>query len=352
MNWWPFAARATADDRATAYREGYTEARTDAAIRAASGTVAERDATAAAEFAAFTWSSALASAEVAPAGSRTAPLSPAALAAIGRDLVARGESVWAVSIEAGRPVLTRAAAYEIRGAGTRRDDWRYVLEIAAPDGVRRRSLPSLAVAHFTWSTDAARPWRGVGPLRRANLSADLAAAVEAGLCGEAEGPSGYLLAIPRDGQDESVKDLRADLGSLFGGLSVVETTATWDSGSPKVPREYEPHRIGISPPQALVSLRSALAREVIAACGVPPQLFEPGGGAGSQREGWRRFLHSAIQPLGKRLAAEAARALSVPGLALGFRALAASDVMGRARAFGSLTTGGMDAADARGIVGF
>lgn len=352
MRLWPFRTRAQA--RELAYRAGYTDARVDAAVRAAAGSAAERDATAAAEFAAVTWARALATADVSPAVSRTAPLSPAVLAAVGRDLVARGESVWSVSIEGGRPALTRACGYEIRGSSPRRDDWRYVLELAAPDGVRRRvGVPSLAVFHAVWSTDPGRPWRGVGPLRRANLAADLAAAVESRLCGEAEGPSGYVLPIPKDGQDATVSGLRQDLGSLDGGLSVVETTGNWDAGTMRVPREYEPRRIGIEPPEALVRLRSAVGREVIAAAGVPPQLFEPAGTAGGQREAYRRFLHAQVAPLGRELAAEAARALSVPALAFSWAALGAADVTGRARAFRSLTEGekGLEAAEARRLVG-
>ena len=70
-------------------------------------------------------------------------------------------------------------------------------------------------------------------------------------------------------------------------------------------------------------------------------LFVAGDAAG-QRESWRRFLHGSVQPLGDLLAAELADKLAVPGLALRFDRLFASDLSGRARAFGSLVQGGMD----------
>ena len=66
------------------------------------------------------------------------------------------------------------------------------------------------------------------------------------------------------------------------------------------------------------------------------------GDASGQRESWRRFLHGSVQPLGDLLAVELADKLAVPGLALRFDRLFASDLSGRARAFGSLVQGGMD----------
>ena len=75
------------------------------------------------------------------------------------------------------------------------------------------------------------------------------------------------------------------------------------------------------------------------------------GDAAGQRESWRRFLHGSVQPLAELLAVELADKLAVPGLRLGFDALFASDLSGRARAFGSLVQGGMEADRAARLAG-
>lgn len=54
-------------------------------------------------------------------------------------------------------------------------------------------------------------------------------------------------------------------------------------------------------------------------------------------------LHRAVQPVADLLAVELAAKLDAPGLRLGFDRLFASDLQGRARAFQSLTGGGMEA---------
>ena len=114
--------------------------------------------------------------------------------------------------------------------------------------------------------------------------------------------------------------------------------------------DYRPQRIGADPPASLATLRTDSAQAVLAACGVSADLFTHGDAAG-QRESWRRFLHGSVQPLADLLAVELAGKLDTPGLRLTFDRLFASDISGRARAFQSLTGGGMDAARAAALAG-
>ena len=89
--------------------------------------------------------------------------------------------------------------------------------------------------------------------------------------------------------------------------------------------------------------------EVLAACGVPPELVSGGDGT-SLRESYRRLLHSTIAPLGRIVQAEL-RAKAHPGISLSFDSLFAADLSGRARAFQSMVGGGMDVARAAGLAG-
>ena len=71
----------------------------------------------------------------------------------------------------------------------------------------------------------------------------------------------------------------------------------------------------------------------------------------AQRESWRRFLHSSVVPMGLLVAAELSAALGAE-VGLSFDRLMASDLSGRARAFGSLVKGGMGIDEALEVAGF
>ena len=66
------------------------------------------------------------------------------------------------------------------------------------------------------------------------------------------------------------------------------------------------------------------------------------GGGTSLREAYRRFLHATVAPLGELVQDELRDKLDAPALSLNFDRLFAADLSGRARAFQSLVSGGMD----------
>ena len=132
---------------------------------------------------------------------------------------------------------------------------------------------------------------------------------------------------------------------------VESTSHGWGEGPSAAPQmDWKPNRLGANPPASLAMLRSDSGQAVLAACGCSADLFMPGDASG-QRESWRRFLHGSVQPLGDLLAGELAVKLDEPGLALDFNRLFASDLSGRARAYGSLVKGGMDADRAARLAG-
>ena len=200
--------------------------------------------------------------------------------------------------------------------------------------------------------------RWAGP----TLTGALHASVEDALADEAgSAPWKSLLPVPAgpdaDGDDDDTADpnaqLRQDIANLRGQTVMVETTsAGWGEGRTAAPMaDWRPQRLGAAPGAPLVDLRDSSAQSVMAACGVPPTVFATGGDAAGSREAWRALLHGAVQPVADLLAAELAVKLDTPGLALTFDRLKASDVQGRARAFQSLTGGGMDAARAAELAG-
>ena len=186
----------------------------------------------------------------------------------------------------------------------------------------------------------------------AKLTGDLTGNLELRLGEEAGGPVGHVLPVPTDGQDDSVNELRTDMAAAKGGTMLAETTsAGWGDGPSAAPRQdWTAKRFGASPPETLPLLRTDAGMAVASACGVPPMLFTATG-AGPLREAWRQFLHASVQPVSRMIAAELSEKLE-ESIVLDLTGLHASDIMGKARAFQSLTGGGMKPEEAKKLVGF
>ena len=197
-----------------------------------------------------------------------------------------------------------------------------------------------------------RPWRGVGPIQSAALAGRLSASTIRMLADEAGGPRGYLLPLPQnDGMDGSVDSLKGDIRTLTGSVALVESTlGSWNTDNAAGRRDWAKVRLGAEPPSALVEQAALASREILAACGVSPALFDAKSATGS-REAWRQLLFGVVAPIG-RLVEHELQAKLHPDLALTWDELLASDIQGRARVFQSLTGGGMDAGKAQEIVGF
>lgn len=93
-------------------------------------------------------------------------------------------------------------------------------------------------------------------------------------------------------------------------------------------KDWVLNRLGANPPKALVDMRDWGTLAVLAACGIPLELFSSTQGTAA-REAFRRFLHATVTPLLAAMAAEAARKLDKPGLAFRYHGAACR---GRGRA--------------------
>ena len=117
-----------------------------------------------------------------------------------------------------------------------------------------------------------------------------------------------------------------------------------------LPRKLGVNRIGPSPPQSTIDLRSDAAASVFGVLGVPLPLVASTSDGTAMRESWRRFVLSSIEPLGKLFAEELTRKLETP-VSFDFKALNSGDIVGKARAFAGMTRGGMPLADAAALSG-
>ena len=327
---------------------GYHDQLLDAALRAAHGSAgAKASATAAAEAAAGTLGRAFASASVQPSNMVTRALSPDKLMLTGRALIRRGEAVFLIRSTATGWILTPAETVQVYGDDDPKS-WAYHLTLTGPSNSRTVRVPGSQVIHFRWGTDPAQPWRGVSPLAAAGETSRMLAESTAHLADEASGPRGSLIPLgvdPGDDDDAETSPVAAVQGMisrLRGAAALVESTRNHGAGIPSgsPTGDWKPQRVGANPPDALVNLSDQATLQVLAACGIPPELFAQGDGTAS-REAFRRFLHATVTPLLRAMAAEAALKLDTEDLSFDTTALYASDLQGRARAFQSLVKAGM-----------
>ncbi|MYJ69268.1 MAG: hypothetical protein F4087_12270, partial [Gemmatimonadetes bacterium] len=217
---WPFRRKGSPEVRAS-----YEDSLTSLLLRIAEGDTSPKgqaQATAAVEACAGQWARAFACAEVTPA---VGAITPAALARIARSLIVHGESLHLIDTGAGKIRLLPFGSFDVLGRSPDPATWRYRGTLYGPDGSLTVSRRAAAVVHVRYSEDPSRPWRGVSPLERAGLDADLLSAVVTRLGQEASAKSAYVVPAPTDGQSTTVEDLRDDIGEAKGGVCIVETMA-------------------------------------------------------------------------------------------------------------------------------
>ena len=328
----------------------YTDALIAAITANAGGqTTAFAAATGALEAAAGLISRAFATAEVdADSQPVLRALTPGCMALIGRALIRRGEVVFYVDTSRGMIDLLPCQSHDVDG-GPNPGTWEYRCTVSGPERTFTfERTPATSVVHLTYAREPETPWRGIGPLQSAQLTGRLAAETLAALADESSGPRGHLLGLPVDGEDATITQLKADLNKLSGKTAILETgDYGGTAGGGMVTLKAE--RLGPEPTAALVELFKISREDVLAACGVNPSLVTDAQGT-AQREAYRQFLFGTVAPLGKLVAAELSEKLDTQ-VRLDWQELRASDIAGRARAFGTLVGGGMDLAQAAAISG-
>lgn len=315
----------------------------------AAGKAADAASTAAIEAAAGALSRAFASARVeGPLHAREA-VTPSVLAQVGRDLVRGGQSLHVIDVDrAGHVSLLPCSTWNFHG-DAHPDSWRVVASYSGPSSTTTRDLPFSGVVLVKWGSRSFAPYVGVGPTSWAHTTARLQAETERSLADEAGGPVAQLLAIPQDGGDDGEEDplreLKADLRTARGKALLVETVAAaWGEGRGAAPqRDWQASRLGPQPPEALARIRRDAFEAVLAACGTPPSLFLDADGT-AQREALRRWHQGTVLPLARLLEAELTAKLE-GDVRLSFDGYPL-DLQGRASAFQRLVAGGVPVTEA------
>ena len=342
---------------------GYTDAIVAAIEGEAARTTANVASTAAIEAAAGALSRVFASASVVgPEWAREAVTRPW-LAQVGRSLVREGASLSVIEVRAAGVALIPAAFWNFEGHAPRHDEdeetWMCRATTYGPSSSRTRLLPRDRLAYVRWGTSPGTRYRGQGPTSWASLTAKTQAEAERSLGDEASGPLAQILSIPQDGgadddEGDPLAMLKADIKAARGKALFVETTsAGWGTGRQNAPgvgnSDWRATRLGPNMPAAMVELADKSFARMLAACGVPPGLFESGADGTSQREALRRWHMNTVEPLAAILADELTMRLETE-VRLTFDNYP-KDLAGRAATFQKLVAGGVAVNEALSISG-
>ena len=267
---------------------------------------------------------------------------------IGRSLLRRGDSVFYLDTSAGLTLLP-AQTHSIDG-GPMPSGWVYDVTLAGPGELKTlRPVRAEGVLHFRYGCDVETPWRGNAPLGVARAIGDLMAEALTYLNQESGKPRGAFLSTPKDGDDETIEQLRADTKTAQGALLFVESMANnWESGGQPA-GDWGVKNFGPTVGAGMVEVAKMARAEALAALGINEALFM-GADSAALRESWRLALFSLIAPLGHLVEAEL-KAKIHPSIGLSWVELRAGDLAGRARAFQSLVNGGKSVEDATQIAG-
>lgn len=346
MKWWPFKSeKRDAPDGDAVIAALLGQQSGDAAVAAAVGAV---------EAAAGIWARAFASASVEPATAATRGLTPQVLGAIARRLVTLGESLHLIAVSPMAGIqLIECSSWDVRGG----DGWTYQIDLPHPARTQTRVVSGEQVIHCRWATKRSTPWRGESPLSLSTTTAGLAKRIEQSLYQDFGSPIGTVIfggaeadieQSPGTGEPQT-EQLRDKVSKLRGGVAVANADRLSGPSDLLVNNSPTTERIGPSPPAEIAQLRTVTEHTIYASMGIPPALVAAGS-AGAQRESWRQFLHGAVRPVARTVEQELAAKLDTP-VTLGFDALFASDLTGRARAFRQLIDGGVSTEEAKAVCG-
>ena len=281
------------------------------------------------------------------------------LYAIGYDLVRHGQYVALLQIQRdGAARLLRADANSPTYGGPDRESWRYTLTLGGPSHTRTLTAPADTVAHVIWNSASITPWRGRSPLAVASASSELAARINQSLSDESNIPVSRSIPMPygttpEDGNRWVGWFIEAAASHRRGMIFPESTRPARGQGVIAAPTtDWKGNRIGSDIPESSVKLHALCLQEVGAACGIPPVLMPGANAAGpAMREGHRQLLTGTVQPLSGLIASELSRVLESE-VVITFDELAAADLIGRARALGTLVKAKIPLADARELVGW
>lgn len=276
------------------------------------------------------WEGGLALADV--DGSAAAYLTPAALAMTARSLALRGEALFMI----GDAALIPCADWETRTREAVPTAYRATVPDAG--GGAARTMLAAEALHIRLAPDAAAPWLGQAPLRRANLTAGLLSAVEGALREVYEtAPIGSQIVPFPESPDTDMEKMGRGFRGQRGRVLLRESVGVIAAGGPQPQADWKPQDVTPDLSRAVMGESLDRARAAISmAFGVLPAFHTASATGPAIREAQRHLAAWTLAPIARLIADEAAAKLGVPVRLDVMRPLQAFDAGGRARALSAV----------------
>ena len=232
-------------------------------------------------------------------------LTPTVLAMIGRSLIEWGESLHFLKYRMGPRgtefyLVPAQHEWTVLG-GTDPEQWIVDATLTGAQTVYERSAARAAWLHVIRDAEPDYPWRGVSPLQRATVSAQLVRMAEDALVTEMRQPTKTLIPLPQ-GAAVDTDTLRNDIQNRAYQIAFPTTTsAGYGAGRGSAPlTDWKPQRLKPMPDAALVALADSASSKVVAALGAHPAIMGGVGGNGSvDREAHRQMRKQIMQPMAR-----------------------------------------------------
>ena len=232
-------------------------------------------------------------------------LTPTVLAMIGRSLIEWGESLHFLKYRMGPRgtefyLVPAQHEWTVLG-GTDPEEWIVDATLTGAQTVYENSAPRAAWLHIIRDAEPDYPWRGVSPLQRATVSAQLVRMAEDALVTEMRQPTKALIPLPQ-GAGIDTNTLRNDVQSLANQVIFPTTTqAGFGAGRGSAPlTDWKPQRLKPMPDAALVALADSASSKVVAALGAHPAIMGGASGSGAiSLQAQRQFRTMLMQPIAR-----------------------------------------------------
>ena len=313
--------------RASESRASYANAALTAALDAATGKV---DATADALAVIESCTSLIADPFlVARVQGRAVP--PGQLHQMARDLLRRGNSVWAIDVVDGQLELYRACAWAIEGNSPNPARWVYRLDIATPSAMITRLMPADSVIHVLTDAPAESPWAGRAPWESCPLTARALAELEKSIGDESRLYAGRVWIAPDGASQGQVQAMARTIELLKGGGQVVSETTSKGYGqgkdaAPPPAKDWRAEHTGPAHDVGNVQMRGQVEGALSAAYGVAPAYHNVNATAPALAATKRLAYLNKTVPLAALIAAELAIKLDSPGYSITWTDLASQSV--------------------------
>lgn len=249
------------------------------------------------------------------------------MALLGRSLALRGEAVFLI-----RDRLVPCSDWDLRTRNAMPTAYR--VSVSETGGGRTETALAGEVLHIRIGCDAAAPYYGTAPLKRASLTAGLLNAVETALTDVYENaPIGSQIVHAPENDSADAEMMRGAFRGRRGLVTIFEgaahaVAAGMHPNSGKAPDDLSPDLSKSMTKESLAAARDAVSN----AFGVLPGLANPATTGPMVREAQRHLAQWVLQPIAAQIAEEATAKLGSAVSLDVMRPLQAYDAGGRARA--------------------